>query len=53
MFELASLLFNFGFAIHCQTIGEKALRQSMSADNACRPLASAFCEFNDHAAVAN
>ena len=52
MLELAGLLFNFRFAIHGQTIGEKALCQTMPADDATCTLAAALRKFDDHCAVA-
>lgn len=42
VFELASLLLDFGFAVHGETVGEKALCQTMPPNDASRALASAW-----------
>ena len=51
MLELARLLLDFGFAVHGKAIGEEALRQSMTPDDASGTLAPARGEFDDHCAV--
>jgi hypothetical protein len=52
VFELAGLLFDFGFTVHGEAVGEQALGQAMAADNIGGALAAAGCEFDNHAAVA-
>ena len=50
--ELACLLLDFGFAVHCQTVGKQALGQAVTANDVARPLTSLRSELHDHAAVA-
>jgi len=52
VFELAGLLLDFRFAIHCKTVGEEALGETMAADNAARAVAAAGSQRNDLRAVA-
>ena len=52
VFELAGLFFDFGFAIHGETVGEQSLGQAVAADDVGSALAAAGCEFDNHAAVA-
>ena len=52
VFELAGLLFDFGFAVHGEAVGEQALGKAMAADDIGGALTAAGCEFDDHAAVA-
>lgn len=47
MLEFASLLFDLGFAIHCQAIGEQALRQAVSTNDAPRSCPPPRREFRD------
>jgi hypothetical protein len=51
VFELAGLLFYLGLALQSQAVGEKPLRQTMTANNVGSALAAAFGEFHDHAAI--
>ena len=50
--ELAGLLFDFGFAVHGETVGEQAFGKAMAADDIGGALAAAGREFDNHAAVA-
>ena len=52
VFELAGLLFDFGFAVQGQAIGEQALGQPVAANDVGRALTSAGSELDDHAAIA-
>ena len=52
VFELAGLFFDFGFAIHGEAVGEKALGEAVATDDIGSALAAARCEFDNHAAVA-
>ena len=47
VFELAGLLFNFGFAVHRKAVGEQALGQAMTANDAAGALAAAGRKFDD------
>jgi hypothetical protein len=51
MFELAGLLFDLRLALQSQTVGEEALRQTMTANNIGSALAAAFGQFHDHAPI--
>ena len=51
VFELAGLLFDLCLALQRQTVGEKPLRQTMTANNVGSALAAAFGQFHDHAAI--
>ena len=51
--ELAGLLFDHRFAVNSQTVGEEALGEAMTANNAARLAPAARCERNDGAAVTN
>ena len=51
VFELASLLLDFGFAIHCQAVGKQSLGQAMAANDATGTLAPARREFHNHGAI--
>ena len=51
--ELAGLLFDFGFAIHCQAVGKQPLGQPVTANNAAGALAAARGEFDNQSSVAN
>ena len=53
VFELAGLLFNFGLAVQSQAVGEKTLRQSMTANDVGGALPSAWRQFDNHAAIAD
>jgi len=53
VFELAGLLLNLGLAVQRQTVGKKALRQPMAADDVSGALSPPERQFNDHAAIAN
>src|SRR5271155_5664425 len=50
--ELASLLLDFGFAVHGERIGEEALGQAVAADDVGGPLLSTQGQFDDCRAVA-
>jgi hypothetical protein len=50
--ELASLLFDFGFAVHGETVGEQAFGKAVTTDDIGGALAAAGREFDNHAAVA-
>ena len=45
--KLASLLLDFGFAVHRQTIGKQPLRQAVPPNDICRLLAPPLGELND------
>ena len=49
--ELAGLLFDFGFAVHGEAVGEQALGEAVAADDAGGALAAAGREFDDQGAV--
>ena len=49
--KLASLLLDFRFAVHSEAVGEKPLRQTVTANDVSRSLSPARREFDDHAAV--
>lgn len=51
--ELARLLFDFGFTIHGETVGEQSLRQAMPPDDAARAIVPAWGEFDDQGAIAD
>src|SRR5271157_5215423 len=50
--ELASLLLDFGFAVHGERIGEEAFGQAVAADDIGGALVSTRGEFDDRRAVA-
>jgi hypothetical protein len=52
VFELAGLLFDFGFAVHGEAVGEQALGEAVTANNIRGALTAAGREFHDHAAIA-
>ena len=45
--ELAGLLLDFGFAVHGEAVGEQALGQAMTADDAAGAFASARRQRDD------
>src|SRR5437588_8207811 len=47
--ELASLLFNLSFTVHCQTVGEQPLRKPVPANDVCRALPPFCREIDNHA----
>src|SRR5579863_475858 len=49
VFELAGLLFDFGFAVHGEAVGEEALREAVAADDVGGALTAAGREFHDQA----
>jgi hypothetical protein len=49
--ELAGLLLDFGFAVHGERIGEKALGQTMTANDVGGALISAWREFDDRLTI--
>lgn len=51
--ELACLLLDLAFAIHGETVGEQAFRQTMAPNNAGGTLAAERSEFDNHAAIAD
>src|SRR5580658_11080481 len=53
VFELAGLLLDFRFAVHGQAVGEKPLRQTMTANDAAGALAAACGQFDNRRAVAH
>ena len=52
VFELAGLLFDFGLAVHGETVGEQAFGKAVTTDDIGGALAAAGREFDNHAAVA-
>ena len=52
MLELAGLLFDFGFTVHGERIGEEALGQTMAANDVGGALMSAGREFDDRLTIA-
>src|SRR5580693_6813267 len=53
VFELAGLLFDFGFAIHGEAVGEESLGEAMAADDAAGAFAATGRQFDDHRAIPN
>ena len=53
VFELAGLLLDFRFAVHCQAVGEQAFGKAVTPDNAAGALASAGGELHDVTAVSH
>ena len=51
VFELACLLLNLALVLHAEALGEEALGETVTTNNASGALTSARSEFNDHAAV--
>src|SRR5271155_5069895 len=51
--ELAGLLLDLRFAVHCQTVSKQALSQAVPADDAARPFAAAGREFHNQSAIAD
>ena len=45
--KLAGLLFDFGLAVHGEAVGEEALGEAVTANDAAGALASARRQFND------
>ena len=53
VFKLAGLLFDFGFAVHGERVGEEALGQAVTTDDVGGALQAARREFDDQCAVAD
>ena len=53
VFELASLLLNFGLAVHGQRIGKEALREAVAANDVGGAFAPVDSELNDCRSVAD
>jgi hypothetical protein len=51
VFELAGLLFDFGLVLDFQRLGKQPFRQTVTADDVCRALASAGSEIHDGVTV--
>src|SRR5437867_3870096 len=49
--ELAGLLLDLGLAVHGEAVGEEALGEAVTADDAAGALASAWSQFDDQRAV--
>jgi hypothetical protein len=49
--ELAGLLLDLGLAVHGETVGEKALSEAVTANDAAGALASAWSQFDDECSV--
>src|SRR5947209_20619172 len=50
--ELASLLLDFGFAVHGEAVGEETLGQPVPSNDAGCAFASTCCQFDDQGTVA-
>ena len=53
VFKLAGLLLDFGFTVHGERIGEKALGQAVAADDVGGALVSARSKLDDRRAIAD
>jgi hypothetical protein len=51
VFELAGLLLDLGLAVHGEAVGEEALGEAVTADNAAGALASPWRQFDDQGAI--
>src|SRR5271155_2633695 len=53
MLELAGLLLDFRFAVHCEAVGKKPFGEAMSTNDAASPFAPAGRKLYDQSTVAN